>query len=342
MTYSECTAFVKEVPVFVGIMRRFWLAVVLLGAVLWEGALASDHELPMLRFVYMENYAPFCFRDENGRVAGIQPEIVQALANRLGMRVVHQLFPWKRAQRMVELGQADAMLTTPTAERFRYAVFAREETTPNLWNIFVRAEDERMNGLVPGFRSLEDLKPYRLLDFQGNGWTHAFMKPEDGFTNIEFVASPALLPRMLVSGRGDLVLMSSAVMNYHARKQGLSDKIREYDIDWTWTRFHQVIQVSRKSPWANTALIKALDQATREIKAEGIYQEILRKYGSRVGEGYPFRSQLDDAYLKSLGFYEDYETLPEYTGPESLIPLNKGSYAHMERAADAALVQISY
>ena len=270
-------------------------------------------EMPVtLRFVYMEDYAPYCFRSEDGKVIGIQPEIVDDLARRLGIRVEHQLYPWKRSQSLVQQGLADAMLTTPTASRFEYAIFAREETTPNIWNLFIRKGDSRMARAVTALQGLDDLKQYRLLDFLGNGWTETFMKPEDGFTNIEFMNNPAALSLMLANGRGDVVLTSSTVMNYHARQQGVLDKLQEVDIDWHWTRFHQVIQISRASPWAQTGIIKGLDQATRDMKADGTYLRILRKYGSRVADGYPFVSQLDESYLARHGFYAYYDKLPPW------------------------------
>lgn len=292
--------------------------VVLLLCLLWS-APGHAQEPPALRFVYMENYAPFCFR-ENGKIVGIQPEIVDYLASQLNLRVEHALHPWNRSQAMVQWGEADAMLTTPTAERFAYALFAREETTPNFWHLFYRKNDARMASLVGSFRGLEDLKPYRLIDFLGNGWTARFMSEAQGFTNITFIDDPSRLPLLLVRGRGDLVLSSSALMNYHAKKAGLRDQLRERDLDWPFTRFHQVIQVSRKSPWAKTGLIKALDQATRQMKKDGVYQRILLKYQSPAGSGAPFESDLDAAWLAAQGFYAHYDDLPEPTGHWSVVP----------------------
>ena len=55
-------------------------------------------ESPEMTFVYMENYAPFCFNGANGNVIGIQPEIVQYIADKLDIKVVHKLYPWERSQ----------------------------------------------------------------------------------------------------------------------------------------------------------------------------------------------------------------------------------------------------
>lgn len=270
---------------------------------------------PRMTFVYMTNYAPFSFENEQGEVTGIQPEVVENLAKRLGIKVRHELHPWNRSQQLVRQGKVDAMLTTPTAARHEYAVFAREETTPNLWNLFVRKGNTAIIEQLPGLNGLDDLKRFRLLDFLGNGWTKLFMKPSDGFNQIHFLPDPSRLPLMLARGRGDLVITSSEVMNYHANEQGVIDKIEEFDIDWQFTRFHQVIQVSRQSPWLDQGIIKGLDRATREMKVDGDYMAILNKYHSRVGRGYPFKSQLDEAYVQDNGFYENYDTYPEFRRP---------------------------
>jgi polar amino acid transport system substrate-binding protein len=272
-------------------------------------------EMAVMKFVYMENYAPFSFRDENGEIIGIQPEIVQKIVDQLGIKVVHGLYPWERSQEMVKAGKADAMLTTPTATRFKYAMFAKEETCPHIWNLFIRKGNKRMANLIPTFKGIEDLKNIKMIDFIGNGWTKVFMKKSDGFTNLHFVADPGVISLMLVKGRGDLVISSSSLMNYHAERHGIREKLVEYDIDWPWTRFHEVIQISRKSPWAQTGVIKAMDKVAIKIKKEGVYMEILKKYHSKIAKGYIFKSQLDDNYLTKHGFYTEYDNMPSYIPP---------------------------
>jgi polar amino acid transport system substrate-binding protein len=267
-----------------------------------------------LRAVYMEDYAPFCYRNEAGDIVGIQPEIVAELARRLNIDVEHELYPWSRAQALVRSGQADLMLTTPTPERFEYAVFAQEMTTPTMWNLFLRADDMAMIKAAQGLNGLEDLKQYRLLDFQANGWRQRFLSEEAGFTRVTLTSDPARLPALLLAKRGDMVLSSSALMRYHVSGQGLNAQIVELSVDWPYTRFHQVLQLSRQSPWVGSGIIKALDTATREMKADGTYQAILGKYHSPASDA-DFQSHLDASYLMRSGFYDDYDALPDRLTP---------------------------
>lgn len=66
-------------------------------------------------------------QDAGGRFIGLAPAVLRRLAAELGDRVSFELYPWARAQRMVELGQAD-ILVGPyrTAEREARFAFAAE------------------------------------------------------------------------------------------------------------------------------------------------------------------------------------------------------------------------
>jgi polar amino acid transport system substrate-binding protein len=66
-------------------------------------------------------------RSANGDFTGLAPSVLRQLAAELGGELRFELYPWIRAQRMVELGQAD-ILVGPyrTAEREARFAFANE------------------------------------------------------------------------------------------------------------------------------------------------------------------------------------------------------------------------
>ncbi len=259
---------------------------------------------------YMAGAAPINWL-ENGQPMGIEVEVVELVLDRLGLEVKHQFFPWERAQRYVAEGRLDGMMTTPTANRFKYAVFGKENTLPNYWNLFIRKNDQRMKKAIKSINSIEDLKAYGLVDFIGNGWTKAFIKSR-GKYNILEVRSLSQIPLTLAKGRQDLIINSSSWTNWWAEKNGVADQLLEIEIDWPWTRFHFVFMLSRKSPWVEKGLIRAMDRELKKIKDEGLWLEILRKYKNPHGLGKPFKSHLGEQYLSEGGFYEDYEAYPIY------------------------------
>ncbi len=261
-----------------------------------------------LTWVYMAEAEPECW-ERDGVAKGIQPEIVDYLCSRLGIKVVHKFYPWERAQKMVEIGKVDAMLTTPTVSRFAYCVFGKENGKPAYWNIFYQKSKTDIAEKVKKLTSLEDLKPFRILDFIGNGWTASFLK--EGF-NIHFVAEIEQIPLMLANGRQDLCVNSATMINYWAKKNNVADQIEMHRIEWPWTRFHYVFMVSRKSPWVQKGLVRALDEELKKMKQSGEWIKILKKYENPHGFGESFVSTLDKAYLTKGGFYKEYDNYPIY------------------------------
>ncbi|MCP4345760.1 MAG: transporter substrate-binding domain-containing protein [Desulfobacterales bacterium] len=261
-------------------------------------------------WVYMDKAEPHNW-NENGVAKGIQVEIAESVLGQLGIQVIHKFYPWERAQRMVEKGKADAMMTTPTSARFKYAVFGKENVLPNYWNLFIRKGNTRMEKAVAGMTKLEDLKGYRILDFIGNGWTAAFMKKPGGYTVYE-VATMGQIPLMLANGREDLAINSSTLIHWWSEKQGVQDRIQEFETDWPWTRFHYVFMLSRKSPWAEKGLIRAMDEELKKMKNTRVWHNILSKYTNPHGSGKSFTSFLDQEYEKNGGFYTDYDSYPIY------------------------------
>ncbi len=268
-------------------------------------------ETQTVTWAYMSDAEPINW-EENGVAKGVEVEIVNYILGKLGINVVHKFYPWKRAQLNVENGEADAMMTTPTTARFKYAVFGKENVLPNYWNLFIKKGNIKIAKAIKGMSKLEDLKPFELVDFIGNGWANAFMKSQNGY-NIRKVARLGQLPTMLAASRCDLIINSSSWINWWAQKKGVQHQIEEHDIDWPMTRFHFVFMVSRKSSWIDKGLIKAMDEEIKKMKKSGAWHKILKKYKNPHGFGKPFISHLDKEYNKKHGFYKDYDSFPIYS-----------------------------
>lgn len=269
------------------------------------GGIAMAAEPPPLTVVFMEGLEPLCW-EENGKPMGEQPEIAQYVINKLGIKAKILFLPWARAQAMVQSGEADLMMTTPNKQRFEYAVFGKEMTTPNYWNIFVKKEKVDLLAKAKKFEKLEDLKPYSVLDFIGNGWTGAFMKEADGY-KIDKAPKMEQVMLKLAEGRGDLTINSSTSVNWFMHKLKLTDKIEEVDIVAPGTRFHMTFQVSRKSPWVEKGLVRALDNELKKMKESGEWLKVLKKYKDPYAEGRPFKS-----LIATDDFYKDYDSYPVY------------------------------
>lgn len=266
-------------------------------------AVAREH--PPLTVVFAEGLEPLCW-EENGKPMGEQPEIAQYVIGKLGIKPIILFLPWARAQKMIETGEADLMMTTPNKARFGIAVFGKEMTTPNFWNVFILKSRADLIEKSKSFEKIEDLKPYSVLDFLGNGWTGAFMKASDGY-QIDTSPKMEQVVQKLALGRGDLTINSSTSVNWFLHKLKLKGKVEEVELTAPGTRFHMVFQVSRKSPWVEKGLVRALDNELKKMKDSGAWLSVLKKYKDPYAFGRPFKS-----LIETDEFYKDYNSYPIY------------------------------
>lgn len=271
------------------------------------GLTAAVHaDQPTLTWVYWNGTEPLCW-DDHGTPRGLEVEIAEKVCARLGIKVNHQFYPWLRAQALVESGQADMMMTTPNDARFAYALFGKEMTLPNYWTLYVRKDNFAMIERAKKFTKLEDLKPYRLTDFLGNGWQSTYMRKEDGYNLDSQVNSISAVPTMLLGNHVDIIINSENWIDWWAAKEGIASQIEKLDVTLPNTRFHFVAMVSRKSPWAAKGILRAFDQELANLKKSGEWVAILKKYKDPYASGKPFKTMIDDSkYLK------DYDSYPIY------------------------------
>lgn len=65
-------------------------------------------------------------RGQEGEIVGLGPEIVRLIAQRLGHRVIFELYPWSRAQALVAQGKADILVGPyKTFERQQLMAFSK-------------------------------------------------------------------------------------------------------------------------------------------------------------------------------------------------------------------------
>jgi polar amino acid transport system substrate-binding protein len=288
------------------LFKRTLIKVLAAGAFLFSGGLlTAATDAPPLTVVFAEGLEPLCW-EENGKPMGEQPEIAEYVLSRLGIKARYLFLPWPRAQKLIERGDADLMMTTPSKARFELAAFGKEMTTPNYWNIFVRKGDTATIEKARAFKNLDDLKGFTILDFSGNGWTEAYMKRSEGF-RIDTSAKMEQLVQILVRGRGDLTINSATAVNWFLQKLNLADQVEEIDLAIPATRFQMTFQVSRKSPWFEKGLVRALDIELKKMKDSGEWLKVLQKYRDPYASGRPFESR-----PVSDDFYRDYDRYTVY------------------------------
>lgn len=127
------------------------------------------HAENKIHFVYYNDYAPFSW-SEGGKIRGLYINVVDEIfINRLGISVVYEGYPWKRAQKMVRLGKADGYCTTITPERLTYSAATKEPVIEVNFRIYTTADNPRLDQLEK-VKSIQELQGFNLVEYSGSGW----------------------------------------------------------------------------------------------------------------------------------------------------------------------------
>ena len=227
---------------------------------------------------YMAHFAPISQKTKHGDMEGILIDIVnEALCSRLGLAISHHGYPWARAQNYFRKGQYDAIITMPTAERAEYGVFGKEPVLLRTYSIYT----QKNSPLIPVFKriqSIEELKPYKRVDFIGNGWTAAHMEGK-GY-NINSVTTKEQIWKILDVGRADYVLENPYTVRPILKRLGIgADHFAEIPTTLPELNFHYVLIVGKTSPY--TWVVPQFDAVIRQMKDDGTYKAILDKWYGR-------------------------------------------------------------
>ncbi len=191
-----------------------WLLVVFC---LWPLSVASQ---PPLRLATVDNFPPFSFM-EQGRLTGVDVDVVYEMASRLNLRIEIESFPWARVMEFVKDGSVDggfAAFLTPERKTFcLYTGILHYEE----FHIFVK------KGREFPFSKLKDLYGKTIGKDIGVFVSQAFERDvKEGKIIVENVSDVDLLNLKKISlDRIDAMIGDVGVTAYHAKKLGMEREI---------------------------------------------------------------------------------------------------------------------
>lgn len=210
----------------------WWLA---LSGLLFCRAVLGAPESP-LRMVYFDDFAPYSWRDDQGKMRGIMVDVMDRAADELGIRVTHQGYPWQRAQKLVRFAQADGFVSVATRERRQFTRVVEEPVTTTVLTLFTGAAHPDLAQLQQA-RTLAEFKRFVILDYIGNGWGKVHLQ---GF-KVHLTKNVDNVFQMLAAGRGDLMITDPLVAWFKLKQLGLDDRIVELPLRLDVTTFHLCI-----------------------------------------------------------------------------------------------------
>jgi polar amino acid transport system substrate-binding protein len=255
--------------IFGGVAR--WLAGLCLAAVLLAGFTPASFAAKPLRVAYPD-YWPFFTRSAEGYMTGFFFEIVSEALGRMGVSSRWQAYPWSRCQALVRSGDADAMITVPTAERLVYAATHEDPFYMKRLKVFTTTGHPKL-AEIRRIRTIDDI--YRLglvvVTYHGNGWNDKIIRSR----GIKTYESPQIknVWLMLANHRGDIAIEWPMAAWPLIEEGGVASRIVETDVSLEAMPFHLLI--NRDCPYA--ARLPEFNKVIKRMQAEGRIEAILAK-----------------------------------------------------------------
>lgn len=217
-----------------------------------------------------EDWPPFEFK-KDGEVVGIDVDISREIFKTLGIEPEYKIQVWKRAWKMVEDGEADAVFSTSRKEKRKPFVIYPEE---NMWMseyVFLKsAGDTRA---VSGYQEAED-KGLSIGTIKGNSYNDEFWEHE---LNLHPAINLETNIKKLAGGRIDLVIVDKTIGLYTAKLLGLRDKIDFHDAV-LFAKGYPMPFV-KNSDYPNIeGIAEKYEAELKKMKQDGRYQAIMDKW----------------------------------------------------------------
>lgn len=219
-------------------------------------------------------WEPYVYLDNKGTGQGLYIDLLkQIFENELGMDLVIEFVPWKRAQHNVERGLSDIMVTALTEEREQYA----ESSTVPLLDFFIHVYTyaghpklAEMDKISSG----EDIRNLELLPVTnvGNVW-HKNNIDSYGVAT-QYVAEAENAFNMLAVKRADITTEPIVAGNHLINKLHLGDKVVLTDGKFGPVKIY--LFMSKKSKYIH--LMERINETLEKINTNGKLQGIVDKY----------------------------------------------------------------
>jgi len=212
-------------------------------------------------------FPPYEMTTDDGGFEGIDVEVAEAIAKKLGLELVVDDMAFTAALTAVQEGQSDIAMAGITVDKERLKVMDFSDTYATGIQVVIVNEGSDI-------KTVDDLANAEKIGCQAGttGYQYCSATPEDGGYGEDHVTAfdnGALAVTALVNGQVDAVVIDNEpAKSYVANNPGL--KI----LDTEFANEDYAIGFAK----GNDALREAVNAAMAELKAEGVFQDIVDKY----------------------------------------------------------------
>ena len=212
-------------------------------------------------------FPPYEMLDDAGNPIGIDVEVAQAIANKLGLELVVDDMGFDAALLAAQNGQSDMVMAGVTVNEKRLAVMDFSDSYATGVQVVIVKEGSAI-------QTLDDLANAQMIGCQKatTGYIYCSDTPENGGYGEDHVTAyetGALAVQALVNGQVDAVVIDNEpAKSFVAANEGLKILDTEFAVEDYAIGFAK----------GNTALLDAVNAAMAELKADGTFQDIVDKY----------------------------------------------------------------
>ncbi len=252
--------------------RNICFLMFLLFITFYTSLVVAEKELPL----GMEDFPPFEF-EKDGKIVGVDTEIIEMVLKRLGYAPKIEMMPWKRVQIYAKRGiLAGIYSLTKTKEREKFYYFS--DPINSVRDVFFKLKKNKI-----AWNTLDDLKNYKLGASSGYGYPEVFMKAlkSKKFKSVDMLIGQSVEQRhlkRLLLGRIDICICEISVCQYLIKQNSPGfDSIDFIDKTIGEERYYY-IGFSKKWPGAER-IVKEFNVELSKFIAEGKRNAIFNKYG---------------------------------------------------------------
>jgi arginine transport system substrate-binding protein len=225
--------------------------------------------LTTLRFATEATYPPFEFIDESGQIKGFDIDIANALCQQMKVQCTFSNQSFNSLIPSLKLGKFDALVAAlgVTSDRQKQVDFTNSYYEPSASFVAPLSKHYTLS-MLPG----------KTIGVQAGSTFEKYLQDKYGNTiTIKTYASVQEAFLDIVSGRVDVVIADTPIAQSWL-KQNNNNKtfsiVEQPIVDHTYFGAGFGIAVRKNS----TELVNSLNQALTEIKANGVYEKIFKKY----------------------------------------------------------------
>ena len=212
-------------------------------------------------------FPPYEMTTDAGGFEGIDVEVAQAIADKLGLELVVDDMGFDAALLAAQNGQSDMVMAGVTVNEERLAVMDFSDSYATGVQVVIVKEDSPI-------ATLDDLANAQMIGCQKatTGYIYCSDDPENGGYGEDHVTAyetGALAVQALVNGQVDAVVIDNEpAKSFVTANDGLKILDTEFAVEDYAIGFAK----------GNSALLDAVNAAMAELKADGTFQDIVDKY----------------------------------------------------------------